>query len=115
MKGKLQMDAKIPNLEIFENALYMKSVSMPLRFKFLYSGKFVQYKQFILFSQEVQIEDIYILKKDKCVQLFISNMKFIYYRLVFFPSPSLSLCRFLPNQTLAVKPSDVHHRTPSKN
>ena len=27
---KLQIDAKISNFDIFENALYMKSVSMPL-------------------------------------------------------------------------------------
>ena len=28
--GKLQIDAKNSNFEIFESALYMKSVSMPL-------------------------------------------------------------------------------------
>ena len=28
--GKLQIDAKNSNFEIFENALYLKSVSMPL-------------------------------------------------------------------------------------
>ena len=29
--GKLQIDAKNSNFEIFESALYLKSVSMPLR------------------------------------------------------------------------------------
>ena len=30
--GKLQIDAKNSNFEIFESVLYLKSVSMPLRF-----------------------------------------------------------------------------------
>ena len=30
--GNLQIEAKNSNFEIFENALYMKSVSMPLTF-----------------------------------------------------------------------------------
>ena len=34
--GKLQIGAKNSNFEIFESALYMKSVSMPLsKFRFL--------------------------------------------------------------------------------
>ena len=32
LRGKLQMDAKISNFDIFESALCMKSVSMPLMF-----------------------------------------------------------------------------------
>ena len=32
--GKLQIGAKNSNFEIFESALYMKSVSMPLIYKF---------------------------------------------------------------------------------
>ena len=30
MRGKLQMDANISNFDIFESALYLRSVSMPL-------------------------------------------------------------------------------------
>ena len=37
--GKLQIGAKNSNFEIFESALYMKSVSMPLRFlNYKYKG-----------------------------------------------------------------------------
>ena len=32
LEGKLQIDAKNSNFEIFESALYMKSVSMPLTY-----------------------------------------------------------------------------------
>ena len=33
LEGRLQVDAKNPNSDIVENALYMKSVSIPLTVK----------------------------------------------------------------------------------
>ena len=58
LEGKLQIDAKNSNFEIFESALYMKSVSMPLSilirnyFVALHKKKMVKKVIFCLFLKK---------------------------------------------------------------
>ena len=46
--GKLQIDAKNSNFEIFESALYLKSVSMPLKTSIL--------DHFVMFLQKIKLQ-----------------------------------------------------------
>ena len=46
--GKLHIDAENLNFEIFESALSMKSVSMPLMLSSMGYGQFTQFKIYLL-------------------------------------------------------------------